>query len=318
MTGAFSLAGTSVVTGYYLSTKLSSFTITALSMIIVLVVLFPFYAKATMQIIRKLNARDWLLLIAQAFFGIFLFRMFLLLGVSQTSTAEAGILTGTTPAITAILAYFVLKEKLTVYKAAGITAAVLGILLLQGNSIFAANFSSGHFWGNILVLLAAGSESTFNIISRKQKTGENANTSISIHPMVQTLIVSAITLCLSIVPALLESPAAGLSALGISQYLALLWYGLAVTALAFMFFYAGAKRCDAYTIAAYSGLMPLTSMLLSLVLLREATTALQWIGNGMILLGMHLIGRKNRRRYAQDSPKRLPSLSNREDGYSRP
>jgi len=43
LTGAFLLAGTSVVTGYLLSATLSSFTITAAGMGIVLCGLLPFY-----------------------------------------------------------------------------------------------------------------------------------------------------------------------------------------------------------------------------------------------------------------------------------
>ncbi|MBN1778355.1 MAG: DMT family transporter [Clostridiales bacterium] len=247
LTGAFSLAGTSVVTGYLLSSQLSCFTITAVSMRIILAGLLPFYAGKTIRTIRKLNKRDWLFLVSQAFFGIFLFRSFLLAGVRLTSTAEAGILTGTTPAITAVMAYFILKERLTGYKTTGIAAAVLGILLLQDNSLFFAKFSFGHFDGNVLVLLAASSESYCNIISRKQKAAENENARPVIHPTVRT---------------------------------AFIWYGLAVTAL--------------------SGMMPLTAMLLSMLFLHEQTTAVQWIGSGMIVLGMHLIVRKNRRKHAAD------------------
>lgn len=292
LTGAFSLAGTSVVTGFLLSAKLNGFTITAISMGIVLMGLLPFYAKKTVRTIRLLTRRDWLMLISQATFGIFLFRMFLLLGIKLTSTAEAGILTGATPAITSLMAYLILKERSSGFTSVGIAATVAGIILLQGNSLFSAQFSADHFLGNLLILLAAASESTFNIISRKHKSGEGTNARVQIHPMVQTLLVSAVALVLSVVPALLEIPFATLPSLGFREWLALLWYGLAVTALAFAFFYSGAKRCSAYTIAAFSGIMPLTAMLLSLLLLHEQTTVLQWIGSAAILLGMTLIGRE--------------------------
>ena len=295
LTGAFSLAGTSVITGKLLSDKLSGFTITAVSMGILLLCLLPFYGQKTLQTARRLSPRDWLTLCFQAVFGIFLFRMFLLLGIRHTSTAEAGILTGTTPAITAVLAYIFLKERPTLFTVLGIAGTVLGIILLQGNGLSSAEFFLKHMIGNCLVMLAATSESVFNIISRRQKSRENDENRTTIHPMTQTLLVSGITLCLAAVPALLEHPFAGLRTLSITEWLALFWYGLAVTALAFAFFYAGAKRCGAYTIAAFSGVMPLTAMVLSLVFLHETPTAIQWIGSAMILLGMHWIGRKNRR-----------------------
>ena len=296
LTGAFSLAGTSVVTGYILSAKLPVFTITVVSMGITVAVLLPIFGKKALSAIRRFTLRDWLMLLSQSVFGIFLFRMFLLFGVKHTSTVEAGILTGTTPAVTAVMAYFILKEKLTLPKGCGIAFAVSGILFLQGNSIISVSFSVSHLLGNCLVLLAACSESVFNIISRWQKRTESQASHVTIHPMVQTLLVSAITLCLSVFPAIAEAPVRSLQTLHAADWFALCWYGLFVTAIAFAFFYAGAKRCEAYTIASFSGMMPLTSMLLSLIFLHDTPTALQWIGSCLILIGMYCIGLENRRK----------------------
>lgn len=287
---AFSLAGTSVITGYILSEKLSRFTITAVSLGIMILCLFPFYGAKTIHTIRLLKRNDWKLLMLQAVFGIFLFRVFLLLGVRLTSAAEAGILTGTTPAITSVLAVLVLKEKPSVRTALGIGGTVSGITLLQGTSLYSIELSSCHIVGNMLILCAAASESVFNIISRKHKTMEQGSTYVIIHPLVQTLIVSAIAFGLSFFPALAEEPLAALQVIGLKEWLALAWYGLIVTALAFVFFYAGVRRCDAFTSAAFSGLIPLTSLLLSLLLLRETISLLQWAGGGLIVFSMLLIG----------------------------
>ena len=292
LSGAFGLAGTSVVTGYILAQKLGIFTITAVSMAIVLIGLLPFYAGRVIRTIHMLAGRQWLLLIAQAVFGIFLFRMFLLLGVRQTSTAEAGILTGAIPAMTAIGAFFVLRERPTAYAVLGVGATVAGIMLLHGGSLFSARFSDGHWIGNLLVLFGAASESAFRIISRKQKAAENEQERTAIHPMVQTLLISAAALCLSIIPALLERPFSVFRTLNVLDVLALVWYGLVVTALSFGFFYSGARRCDAYTIAAYSGIMPLTSMALSVLVLGEQVEPMQWAGGVMVVAGMLLIGRR--------------------------
>ncbi|AOY75318.1 DMT family transporter [Clostridium formicaceticum] len=289
---AFSLAGTSVITGYILSEKLNNFTITAVSLGIVLLCLSPFYGAKTVNTIHLLKKSDWKMLILQAVFGIFLFRTFLLLGVGLTSTVEAGILTGTTPAITSILAFFVLREKLTGWAALGIVCTVFGIVLLQEVNLCFLQFSIKHIGGNVFILCAAASESAFNIISRRHRAKKQYDTDIQIHPMVQTLLVSAIAFTLSIIPAFGEQSFAALQMIGLKEWLALVWYGLIVTALAFVFFYAGVKRCDAYTIAAFSGMIPLTSMLLSLFLLKESISYTQWGGGFLIILSMLLFGRK--------------------------
>lgn len=296
---AFSLAGTSVITGYILSETLGSFTVTFVSLGIMLLCLAPFYGVEIAKTIRLLKNGDWKMLILQAIFGIFLFRIFLLSGVSLTSTVEAGILTGTAPAITAVLAYLVLREMLSGWTAAGIASTVMGIVLLAGVNIYSAAFSAEHLGGNVLILCAMASESTFNIISRRHRAKQLYETGIPIHPMVQTLIVSAVAFVLSIIPALMEQPFAALQMIGLNEWLALIWYGLIVTALAFVFFYAGVKHCDAYTTAAFSGMIPLTSMLLSLLLLREAISYAQWAGGFLIISSMLMIGNRQRQPHRQ-------------------
>ncbi len=290
---AFSLAGTSVMTGHILSEKLSSFTITAVSLGILLLCLYPFYGMRTVQTIRHLKKSDWNMLVLQAIFGVFLFRTFLLFGVNLTSTIEAGILTGTTPAITAVLAFFFLKEKLSGWTAFGIACTVSGIVLLQGFNLHSVQFSMHHVFGNLLMLCAAASESTFNIISRKHLEMKAYDT-VEIHPMVQTLLVSGVAFGLCMIPALMEQPFAALQTIGLKEWVALVWYGLIVTALAFVFFYEGVKRCDAYTTAAFSGMIPLTSMLLSLLLLKETIGYAQGAGGLLVISGMLLIGRNQK------------------------
>lgn len=288
--GAFSLAGTSVITGSVLTEKLNNFTITAISLGIALLCFLPFYGGKVFQTIRILTKKDWFMIICQAVFGIFLFRVFLLLGVGLTSTIEAGILTGTTPAITSVLAFLILKEKLSRTTVLGVCCTVIGIILLQGINIFSAMFSVQHSLGNMLILCSAASESIFNIISRKHKLSAREHSGISLHPMVQTLLVSSIALILSILPTLNNLTWVSISGLGIKEWVSLIWYGAVVTALAFVFFYEGVKRCDAYTTAAFSGMIPLTSMLLSLFLLKENIKSIQWIGGLLIIFSMIMIG----------------------------
>jgi drug/metabolite transporter (DMT)-like permease len=289
----FALAGTSVVTGRILSGKLGTFQITALSLGILLLALLPFYGRQTLRTARALTRGDWTMLVLQAIFGIFLFRVFLLFGVNRTSTAEAGILTGATPAVTSLLAFVFLKESLSKRTVMGVACTVTGIVLLQGINLTAWQFSGSHTIGNLLILCAAASESIFNILSRRHKMTEQARAGVEINPLVQTMLVSAFAFTLSLGPALFGEPIAALLSLDYADGLALIWYGLVITALAFVFFYAGIKRCDAYTTAAFSGMMPLTSMLLSLFLLKETINAGQWIGGALIIVSILLIAGKD-------------------------
>jgi drug/metabolite transporter (DMT)-like permease len=288
--GAFTLAGTSVISARFVTGKLGTFTITAVSLFFALLCLIPLTGKKIRMTIRQMSALDWILLFVQALFGIFLFRMFLLFGLLHTSSAEAGILTGATPAITAIIAKVLLKETMTRKKWIGIFCTVSGILLVQGLFMPKGNFVLEHLIGNVLVLCASICESLFNTCSRIAVIKTQSNNKTSIHPLVQTTLVSAMALFLCIIPALFERPVQLLPKLELQQWLSLIWYGVFITALAFIFWYEGIKRCHASTAAAFSGMMPLTSLLLSVLLLGESADCRQWSGGFLIILGMVLIG----------------------------
>ncbi len=293
LTCAFTLAGTSVISARLLSGSLGTFTTTAVSLFFALLVLLPLCIRKIAPALKSMSSGEWIYAALQALFGIFLFRFLLLQGLLRTSTAEAGILTGATPAITTLLAWSWLKEHMRAKNVAGILSTIAGIALIQG--LAAGSFSSIHLWGNLLVLGAAASESVFNTLSRRSAL--KAGLKKAFDPIVQTALVTLFALVFCLIPALFEQPVQRLSALNISGWLALIWYGWLGTSLAFICWYAGIKRCPAHVAAAFSGMMPFTSLLLSAALLGESVAWHQWAGAALVISGMVLIGvRKKKRR----------------------
>jgi drug/metabolite transporter (DMT)-like permease len=289
LTGAFMLAGTSVVAARFVSGSLGTFTIAAVSLFFASVCLLTVCGRKLIETIKGMKPGDWRALLMQAVFGIFLFRLFLLQGLIRTSTGEAGILTGATPAATALLAAVLLKENLHKSRIAGLCITVAGILLLQGLLIPGSGLDSSHFAGNMLVLCAAFSESLFNILSRFRfikTTGRKSETD----PLQQTALVSIIAFLFCLIPAILENPVQPLIGLNMGQWFALVWYGVVVTALAFYFWYAGIKRCEASVAAIFSGMMPFTAVLLSVILLGERPVWQQYLGGFMVMAGMVISG----------------------------
>lgn len=288
LTGAFILAGSSVIAGRYVTDMLGPFTITAVSLFFALLGLLPLGIRRLVKAFRWMSARDWVQLLLQALFGIFLFRLFLLQGLIHTSAGEAGILTGATPAATALFAYFFLKERLYKVRLLGIICTVIGILIIQGIFMPGAGFSVQHSIGNLLVLCAAICESSFNVLSRVYSI--NHTNQSQLDPIAQSILVSWLALLLCLGPALSECPVSSLSTLSLLGWGALVWYGLFVTALAFIFWYSGIKSCDTTVAAAISGLMPFTAMVLSVLLLGEHPEWWHWLGGLLVVLGMVFTG----------------------------
>lgn len=287
---SFALAGTAVIAARFI-TSLGTFTITASSLLLAIVLSIPFYGIETKKSLNSMKKSDWIMISLQAFFGIFLFRAFLLYGLQHTSSAEAGILIGCAPVITCILASFILNEKADRKTIAGILFAVAGIFLLQGKQFL--SLSLLNLLGNALVLCAAVSESAFNILSRIHSARKTPGNTDKLDPVVQSLLVSVIAFVFCLIPALFEHPVSSLMLLDARGWLSITWYGLIVTMLSYVLWYAGIKRCSAYTAAAFSSLMPLTSMLLSFLILKENISGIQWLGGSMVVLGILFIVPKN-------------------------
>ncbi len=283
---AFTLAGTSVVAARFVTGKLGIFTITAVSLFFAALFLLAAKGGSILRTIRALLPNEYLSLMIQAFFGIFLFRMFLLSGLQGTSALEAGVLTSATPAMTAVLAMAFLKEKADGGKLTGIALTVAGIALIQGVLTPEGAFAPGHLLGNMLVLCAAACEALFNIFSRRFAVKGGSGGRPAMDPWAQTFLVSGAAFLFCLVPALLEQPAQRLGALPPEGWAALLWYGVFVTALAFLCWYGGIRRARAFTAAAFSGMMPLTAALLSIVLLQESPAWHQLAGGMLVLAGM--------------------------------
>lgn len=292
LAGAFMLAGTSVVAGRLVVATLGTFTITVMSLFFALVGLLPLCGSKLRESIRQLTYGDWLLLGLQALFGIFLFRLLLLQGLLRTSAGEAGILTGATPAATALLAWLLLREPLDRLRGLGIISTITGIVVLQGLFSPDVMFSQEHLLGNVLVLSAALCESIFNVISRVSSVKAIWHSEQVLDPVSQTTLVVSIALLLCLGPALTEQPLPALWSLDVTGWAALVWYGLFVTALAFIFWYAGIKRCAVSVAAAFSGMMPFTALILSVLLLHEQPGWQQWLGGFLVVLGMVLTGIK--------------------------
>lgn len=283
LTGAFSLAGTVVVTARLLCGKLGVFTIGAGGLLFALAAILPFRIRGIVRAAKGYSVKDWANMAFQAATGIFLYRMFILLGMERTSTLEAGLLLGATPAITLALARILLKERFAPLKLAGLGCTCAGIAALQADFSSAAAFSWDHIAGNALVLCAAACESCFNVFSRRDSLRRSAN------PIDRTACVAAIAFALCLVPALFEAPAERIAALDMAGWAGLVWFGAGATAIAYVCFYAGVSRCDAGTTAAFSGLIPLTAFLLSTLVLGERVGLLQYLGGVFVIAGILMI-----------------------------
>jgi drug/metabolite transporter (DMT)-like permease len=284
LSGGFILVGSSVVAAELL-TGLPVFFAAAGGTAVALAVLIPLAACEARPESGTLR-RALPLLAAQAFFGIALFRVFMLLALARTSATIVGITTSATPALTALLSALFLKEKIGRRTAAGIALAALGIAALQAGGPGApsgaapTNTDLRAVFGCLLALGAAASESAFNVLSKRLPA--------TIGPRHASAAVMALALLILGVLSIASGERVDWGGIGLRQVLAFAYMGLFSSALAYMLWFAGVARVPASTAGAFAGFMPLSSFALSITFLGEKPRAAAFVGAGLAMAGILL------------------------------
>ena len=223
----------------------------------------------------------WRPLFLQAVLGIVLFRVFVFYGVPLTSAASAGILTSTVPAVTALLGWMVLRERLTRCATLGVLLTALGILVL---TVPGAAAGGAHpLLGGVLVLGAVFGEASWTVLSRVTGT--------STRPLVATTLVTTIALVVLLPFGLMEAFGFDFASLAIKDVLAVLYYALGATVLAYLCWFAGVRFVTASTAAVYTGWLPVSAVALSAVVLREPITFWHALGLGCVVCATFVFAR---------------------------
>ncbi len=79
---------------------------------------------------QKIEKKDYLLLAVCGLFGVAINQLFFFYGLNLSSAINSGIIMTTNPILVIILAYFLIKEKITISKIAGILIGAAGAILL--------------------------------------------------------------------------------------------------------------------------------------------------------------------------------------------
>lgn len=281
---AMFFAGSTVVAGKFM-VYIPIFISQSISLIFALVVIFPLAwllegKKSTLKIQKK----DWWLLFLQGSTGIFMFRICILLGLRLTSVIESGILMSTTPAILALFSFLFLREKITQRVALGIAITIVGIIMLNTHGL---STHIGGTWqsviGNLLVLLAVVGEVLFTIIRKKQSYFD--------YPLVTTAFVILFAFLLFLPIGVYQSLHYDWSNFNWLTLIPMFYYGALCSAIGYTCWFSGISKVNVSVAAGFSGVMPISSVLLSVIVLKEQMTLQLIIGMVLALVGIYTISK---------------------------
>jgi len=271
---AMALAGSSVVVGKVLVNTTPVFFGAFASLLVAFVCIIPLM-RGRFSELRCLTPRQWTYLFLQGLCGIVLFRVFTLYGLHTTGAVQAGIITGTTPAVLALLSLVLLGEQLTKRTVAGIICAVLGCVVI--NIFTGDNGGDDSIFGCLLVLAAVICESLFTIFRKRIAESVSAITN--------TTVLIFCSLLLLIFPAIWDMR----SMTSIPTFEALMaigYYGIFATVIAYLLWTSAVGRVSGAIAGATTAAMPASSLILAALILGEQIRWYHLAGCLMIVAGI--------------------------------
>lgn len=233
---------------------------------------------------RKINwrKRDLKLLLVMAICEPCLYFLFEARALELTSASQAGMITAILPLLVAILAWSVLREKITRQTLAGFSLAISGALWLSlaGEASEAApNPLLGNFFEFLAMICAAGYTVSLKHLS--------AN-----YPPLFLTAFQAFLGSLFFFPFLLLPEVGFPTSLETGPALATLYLGTVITFGAYACYNFGVSRIPASQAAGYINLIPVFSVLLGMLILNETLNFSQWLACGLVFGGVWLSSRR--------------------------
>lgn len=280
LTLAMIIAGSSVVVSKLLVEAFPVFLASECSLIIALIILIPLTYVSEGKF-PKIDKKTIYILLFQSITGVFLFRILLFFGLKSTSAIESGLITSASPAMVAVLAYFILKERLYVNRVIGIIFVVTGILIVNIYNSSTLQFSNPNsLQGNALIFLAIICEALFSVLSKKNSS--------PISPIYRTTIITIFSAFCFVPFSIYDIYNFNFSHLNNTAYFSILYYGIFVSVISYILWFQGISKVPANNAAVFTGIMPISSILLSSIILNESILPIHIISVIFIILGIYL------------------------------
>jgi len=244
------------------------------------------YAKFTgkFQRLRRQDLGGFVLL---AFFEPYLYYMGETYALTRMSPTLVSVFVATFPLFAPVLAYFMLKEKVTKSNMVGIFVSIVGVILviyIPGTGLYA------DFWGVVLVFLAVFAAVFYSATLRRISSYYSITTIIFYQSLIGLVFFTPTFFVLDY--SIIHSVEVSARSLG-----ALLMLAFFASVIAFVFFGGVVRKIGIAKTNVFVNLIPVFTALFSWMLLDQYLTFTQWMGILVVVLGLFVsqINRKSRK-----------------------
>lgn len=241
------------------------------------------------KVVIGLTVRQLFAVIALGFFGIFAYNIFFFYGLHYINASRASLIVALNPALIALAAFTIGKEKLGAGNIMGIAACIAGAATVIVSKDAAVLQPVARAWiGDALILGCVLSWVLYSVCSKRlvREIGP-------LHTVAYSVIAGTLMLCCA---ALLygDINRAAIGDIRQNQLLSLLYLGVIGSALAYIWYYDGIQKIGATRSGVFIALNPLSAVLLGLLLLGESLSPPMLLGGLLVISGIYFCNKPAR------------------------
>jgi len=270
----------------FLEGKLGPIAITFLPFYVATVLFVPLLVRERRRNPQSsaITGTDWLRFAAAGIGGQVLAQLGMTWGITKSLASNAAILNLLIPVITAVLATFMLRERITLLRVACLIVGLAGVFLLSVQDLKQSSFlQAGYLTGNALILAGCLGSAFYNVYCKGllQRFQE-----------IEILIFSYVTASVASVPLLIWAEPfhfAQLAALDWRGWLAFAFLAIFMYGLSMVLFFYVLQHLPVTVASASLYLVPVFGILIAATFLGERLTSVAIAGTAVVLLSTIII-----------------------------
>ncbi|MBT3226755.1 MAG: EamA family transporter [Deltaproteobacteria bacterium] len=212
--------------------------------------------------------------------GIFSYNILFFKGLHTVHAGRAALIIALNPIFISLCSSIFFKERLTIFRAAGILISFLGaaIVITYGNLGNMINMPISR--GDFFIFGCVGSWVAYSLIGKVVMTG--------ISPLVSVGYSSAIGTLALLVPAAMKGVFPQMMSLSLIEWSSLFYLGFFGTVLGFFWYYDGINRIGPMKASVFINFVPVSAILLAYLILDESVTWSLVSGAMLVMSGVLL------------------------------
>ncbi len=273
------LFSTLEVTGKLIGADISPFAITLYRFLIGGIFMLPFAIRQQKEKKVKLVAKEIFKLSVPGFINVSISMLFLQLAIYYGEANISAILISSNSVFVAIFSFFMLKEKLSVYKISGLVIGIIGIIIVIINHQVSNREVLNASLGIIFACIASVSFGFYTVISKKYIRDYGNVVTNSISFLGGSLLLAVLSLIMGFD---ISMDFTG------KNILFILYLGIFVSGLAYLSYFAGLKKVATVVGSSFFFLKPAIASILAYLIFHETLTSWQIMGIVIVIIGVNL------------------------------